>query len=56
MTPAAIPMAREAIRDLTRRRARALASHALTLATAGRKSSEFLFEALAVVGHGREAG
>jgi phosphotransferase system enzyme I (PtsI) len=34
MTPAAIPMARQAIRDLRADEARALASHALTLATA----------------------
>jgi phosphotransferase system enzyme I (PtsI) len=34
MTPAAIPMARQAIRDLRADHARKLASHALTLATA----------------------
>ncbi len=47
MTPAAIPTAREAIRDLDARRARTLASHALTLATAD-EIERYLFETLAV--------
>jgi phosphotransferase system enzyme I (PtsI) len=46
MTPAAIPTARQAIRDLRADHARALASHALTLATAG-EIERYLFEALA---------
>jgi phosphotransferase system enzyme I (PtsI) len=47
MTPAAIPMARQAIRDLRMDEAKKLASHALTLATA-EEIEEYLFEALAV--------
>ena len=46
MTPAAIPMARQAIRDVRADQARALASHALTLATA-EEIERYLFEALA---------
>ncbi len=46
MTPAAIPMARQAIRDLRTDQARALASHVLTLATAD-AIERYLFEALA---------
>ena len=46
MTPAAIPTARQAIRDLRADHARALASHALTLATAG-EIEHYLFDALA---------
>ena len=47
MTPAAIPMARETIRDLHAGRARALASHVLTLATAA-EIERYLFETLTV--------
>jgi phosphotransferase system enzyme I (PtsI) len=47
MTPAAIPMARKAIRDLHAGRARTLASHALTLATAD-EIARYLFETMAV--------
>lgn len=47
MTPAAIPMAREAIRDLHAGRARAFASHALTLATAD-EIERYLFDTLAL--------
>jgi phosphotransferase system enzyme I (PtsI) len=46
MTPAAIPMARQAIRDLRADQARKLASHALTLATA-EDIERYLFDALA---------
>jgi phosphotransferase system enzyme I (PtsI) len=46
MTPAAIPMARQAIRDMRADQARVLASHALTLATA-EEIEKYLFEALA---------
>ena len=46
MTPAAIPTARLAIRDLRADQARAVASHALTLATA-EEIERYLFEALA---------
>lgn len=46
MTPAAIPMARQAIRDLRADQARALASHVLTLATA-EEIERYLFETLA---------
>jgi len=46
MTPAAIPTARQAIRDLRADHARALASRALTLATA-EEIEKFLFEELA---------
>jgi phosphoenolpyruvate-protein phosphotransferase (PTS system enzyme I) len=46
MTPAAIPVARQAIRDLRADDARALASHALRLATAD-EIERYLFEALA---------
>jgi phosphotransferase system enzyme I (PtsI) len=45
MTPAAIPMARQAIRDLRADEARKLASHALTLSTA-EEIERYLFEAL----------
>jgi phosphotransferase system enzyme I (PtsI) len=45
MTPAAIPVAREAIRNLRAEEARALARHALTLATAD-EIQRYLFEAL----------
>jgi phosphoenolpyruvate-protein phosphotransferase (PTS system enzyme I) len=46
MTPAAIPTARQAIRDLRADHARELASHALTLSTA-EEIERYLFEALA---------
>jgi phosphotransferase system enzyme I (PtsI) len=46
MTPAAIPMARQTIRDIRADHARRLASHALTLATA-EDIGQYLFEALA---------
>jgi phosphotransferase system enzyme I (PtsI) len=46
MTPAAIPVARQAIRDLRAEHARELASHALTLATA-EEIERSLFDALA---------
>ena len=46
MTPAAIPMARQAIRDMRADQARVLASHALTLATA-EEIEKYLFGALA---------
>ncbi len=47
MTPAAIPTAREAIRDLHGGRARALANRALTLATAD-EIERYLFQTLTV--------
>jgi phosphoenolpyruvate-protein phosphotransferase (PTS system enzyme I) len=47
MTPAAIPMAQEAIRELHAGRARAMASHALTLATA-QEIEGYLFQTLTV--------
>ena len=47
MTPAAIPMAEEAVRDLHAGRARAIASHALRLATADEIES-YLIETLAL--------
>ncbi|MDQ3438775.1 MAG: phosphoenolpyruvate--protein phosphotransferase, partial [Planctomycetota bacterium] len=47
MTPAAIPMARQAIRALRADEAKRLASHVLTLATA-EEIEQYLFEALAV--------
>jgi phosphoenolpyruvate-protein phosphotransferase (PTS system enzyme I) len=47
MTPAAIPMAEEAIRDLHARRACAIASHALRLATAT-EIEKYLVETLAL--------
>ena len=46
MTPAAIPMARQAIRDFRADEARRLARHALTLGTAG-EIEQYLFDALA---------
>jgi len=46
MTPAAIPLARQAIHDIRADHARALASHALTLATA-EEIQTYLLEALA---------
>jgi phosphotransferase system enzyme I (PtsI) len=46
MTPAAIPMARQAVRDIRFDQARALASHALMLGTA-EEIEKYLFEALA---------
>ena len=46
MTPAAIPMARQAVRDLRADHARSLASHALTLATT-EEIEQYLFGALA---------
>ncbi|HUE90419.1 MAG TPA: phosphoenolpyruvate--protein phosphotransferase [Vicinamibacterales bacterium] len=46
MTPAAIPVARQAIRDIRADQARVLASHALTLATA-EDIGKYLFEAVA---------
>jgi phosphoenolpyruvate-protein kinase (PTS system EI component) len=46
MTPAAIPMARQAVQDLRADHARALASHALTLATT-EEIERYLFDALA---------
>jgi phosphoenolpyruvate-protein kinase (PTS system EI component) len=46
MTPAAIPMARQAVRDLRADQARLLASHVLRLATA-EEIEKYLFEALA---------
>jgi phosphoenolpyruvate-protein phosphotransferase (PTS system enzyme I) len=47
MTPAAIPMAQEAVRDLHAGRARAIASHALRLATAD-EIERYLIETLAL--------
>ena len=47
MTPAAIPMAQEAVRDLHAGRARAIASHALRLATAD-EIERYLVETLAL--------
>jgi phosphoenolpyruvate-protein kinase (PTS system EI component) len=52
MTPAAIPMARQAIRDLRADQARVLAGHALTLATA-EDIERYLFEALATAATSR---
>jgi phosphotransferase system enzyme I (PtsI) len=52
MTPAALPMARQAIRDLRADEARKLASHALTLATA-EEIERYLFEALATAAASR---
>jgi phosphotransferase system enzyme I (PtsI) len=46
MTPAAITMARQAIRDLNAREARALARKALTLPTAS-EIEQYLFDSLA---------
>jgi phosphotransferase system enzyme I (PtsI) len=46
MTPAAIPMARQAVRDMRAEHARTLASHALRLGTA-EAIEKYLFEALA---------
>ena len=46
MTPAAIPMARQAVRDLRADHARSLARHALTLATT-EEIEQYLFGALA---------
>jgi phosphoenolpyruvate-protein phosphotransferase (PTS system enzyme I) len=46
MTPAAIPVARQVVRDLHVDQAREMASHALTLATTG-EIEKYLFEALA---------
>jgi phosphoenolpyruvate-protein phosphotransferase (PTS system enzyme I) len=46
MTPAALPMARQAVRDLRADEARRLASHALTLATA-EEIERYLYDALA---------
>jgi phosphotransferase system enzyme I (PtsI) len=46
MTPAAIPMARQAVRDIRADQARVLASHALRLATA-EEIEKYLFDALA---------
>ena len=46
MTPAAIPMARQAIRELRADQARVLASHALMLATSA-EIEQYLFDALA---------
>lgn len=46
MTPAAIPMARQAIRDIRTDHARTLASHVLTL-SAAEEIEKYLFEALA---------
>jgi phosphotransferase system enzyme I (PtsI) len=46
MTPAAIPMARQAIQDIRADQARVLASHALMLATAA-EIEQYLFDALA---------
>ena len=45
MTPAAIPMAQDAVRNLNAARARTMASHALTLATA-EEIEKFLFDSL----------
>jgi phosphotransferase system enzyme I (PtsI) len=47
MTPSAIPVARQVIRELGADQARALASHALTLRTA-EEIERYLFESLAV--------
>lgn len=47
MTPAAIPMARQAVRDIRADQARVLASHALRLATA-EEIEKYLFDALAM--------
>lgn len=55
MTPAAIPLAQEAIRDLHAGRARALASHALTLATAD-EIERYLLATLAVSATPRAEG
>jgi phosphotransferase system enzyme I (PtsI) len=52
MTPAAIPMARQAVRDLRADQARQLASHALTLSTA-EEIERYLFEALATAAASR---
>ena len=46
MTPAAIPMARQAVRDIRADQARVLASHVLRLATA-EEIEKYLFDALA---------
>jgi phosphoenolpyruvate-protein kinase (PTS system EI component) len=46
MTPAAIAMARQAVRDLDSGEARRLARHALTLSTAA-EIEQYLFDALA---------
>ncbi len=46
MTPAALPMARQVIRDLRADQARALARHALMLSTA-EEIERYLFDALA---------
>jgi phosphotransferase system enzyme I (PtsI) len=49
MTPAAIPLARQAIRDLDSGEARSLARHALSLSTAA-EIEQYLFDALAGTG------
>jgi phosphoenolpyruvate-protein phosphotransferase (PTS system enzyme I) len=46
MTPAAIPVARQAVRELDSREARRLARHALSLSTAA-EIEQYLFDALA---------
>jgi phosphotransferase system enzyme I (PtsI) len=46
MTPAAIPVARQAVRELDAKEARRLARHALSLATAA-EIEQYLFDALA---------
>ena len=45
MTPAAIPMAQDAVRNLNAARARVMASHALTLSTA-EEIEQFLIDSL----------
>jgi phosphoenolpyruvate-protein kinase (PTS system EI component) len=52
MTPAAIPMARQAVRDLRAEQARTLASHALRLSTA-EEIEKYLFDALAMAAESR---
>lgn len=53
MTPGAIPMARQAVRDIRAEQARALASHALRLGTA-EEIEKYLFEALATSAAARQ--
>jgi phosphotransferase system enzyme I (PtsI) len=52
MTPGAIPMARQAVRDIRAEQARTLASHVLRLATAA-DIEKYLFEALASIAGAR---
>jgi phosphoenolpyruvate-protein kinase (PTS system EI component) len=53
MTPGAIPMARQAIRDMRADQARTLARHALRLSTAG-EIEKYLFDALATSAAARD--